>query len=189
MAFRIGLRQAPARKVIDDAARSVARRGKRLIRSVRAGAEVGARPVRPRHQHRLPRLAENRVAGHSRCRIRAHAVVTMDNRFLPADHLLVDRVMRGVDDQPAGAAEGIERHPAQGRVRAQAEGEAVVHRRRIRNHQALALGAIPRDGWAVVGEIERVAIAQLLQRPCAREVMQRLLQPHDPLEHPVPALA
>src|SRR5258707_3973999 len=97
------------RKVIDDAARAVARGGKRLIRSVGADAQVGASPVRPRYKHWLPRLTEDRVACHSRCWIRANAVVAVHYPVFPAPHLPPNRDVEGVDAQTAPAARSIDR--------------------------------------------------------------------------------
>ena len=85
--------------------------------------------MRPGEEQRLPDSAEDRMAGHTRCRIRASGVVTVDEHGLSCEVLFVDRVVWGIDDE--ARARGTKRplhEGAQAGIRREPEGEPVIHR-------------------------------------------------------------
>ncbi len=141
-------------------------------------------------QHRLARLRERRARGHHLCVPGAARVVAVDDAGALADGLLVDAVVGGVHDEPAGrTAEALRGKGPQRGVRRDPEREAVVHRRGVGQHQPLALVAVQRHRGTPVGEVEGQPLPELVPRPRRAQVEERLERQVDRLDLPRVVLA
>ena len=106
----------------------------------------------------------------------------MHDRARAIDVLLVDGVVRRVDDEPTTCGpEGLVRHAHQSCVGRRPKGEAVVHRGRVRQHEPFAFGPVSRDRHAG-REVQRLPQPELVERPRRPEVVQGLLHRHLPAD-------
>src|SRR6266576_6938210 len=172
-------------EVLDRRAGAVRGGIETLVRSLARDAEIRGGAVRSRQQNRLANPSENRMATHARRRIRPRRVVPMDDCSLSRYLLLIDRVVRGIDDQPAPRRpEGLTQQGSERCVRRQPEREPVIHRHHVGEHEALTFASPAFDRQCTTGEIERCTRAQLPYRAGAPEVVERLLQRHLEPERP-----
>ncbi len=171
--------QARSGELLDHRAGAVACRVQALLRTLGRHAQVRRGEVHAGHEHGLSHGPERRPGGHLVRGVRAAGVVPVHQRRGAVDLLLVDGVVRGVDDQAGGTGAQVQRPQSrQAAVRGGAEREPVVHGRRGREHHPVPLVAVQRDGRAAGPEVVAEPPSQLLARPGRGQVRQRTLHSH-----------